>query len=324
MPSLGWRGTFLIIGSLGFVWVTVWIALVRGKRSGMLARQKPATGGERATTGGWSQLSPAAGMAFAGVAIAVVGACSMARWYGLAAVWVAIALAMLGPLAIAGFLPRQAFGELGWTTSLHEIARLRRFWILAVVSISINICWHFLVNWIPTYLRDDRGLGRSASGYLTSATFLAADLGNLGGGALALGLAAMGAAVVRARLAVMSVCVILVLIGTGLAMPQRDFSAIVLLCLMAAGTAAFMANYFSFTQEVSPKHTGLVAGYLGGLGNLTVAAYQPFAGAIRDWTGSLIVNFVIVGVAPLVGLTVLILGWNGKQHDGQNRPENGT
>ncbi len=321
MPSFGWRGTFLVIGSLGFVWVTVWVALVRGPRSGMLARQKPATAGERANAGGWLQLSPAAGMAFGGVAIAVVAACSLARWYGLAAVWVAIAVAMLGPLGVAGFLPRDAFGGLGWATTLHEIARLKRFWILAVVSISINICWHFLVNWIPTYLRDDRGLGRSASGYLTSATFLAADLGNLGGGALSLGLAAMGAAVVRARLAVMSVCMVLILIGTGLAMPQSDVSAIVLLCLMAAGTAAFMANYFSFTQDVSPKHTGLVAGYLGGLGNLTVAAYQPFAGAIRDWTGSLIVNFVIVGLAPLLGLTVLIVGWTAKPPE---RPSNSS
>ncbi len=182
MPSLGWRGTFLAIGSLGFVWVTVWVALVRGPRSGMLARQKPAISGERPTTGGRPQLSPPAGAAFAGVAIAVVVACGLARWYGLAAVWVAIAVAMLGPLAVAGFLPRHALGGLGWATSLHEIARLKRFWILAVVSISINICWHFLVNWIPTYLRDDRGMNRSVSGYLTSATFLAADLGNLGGG----------------------------------------------------------------------------------------------------------------------------------------------
>jgi MFS transporter, ACS family, aldohexuronate transporter len=315
MPSLGWRGTFLVIGSLGFVWVFVWVALVRGPRSGMLARQGSAPTGEPAATRGWSQLSPAAAIAFGGVAIAVVVACSFVRWYGLTAVWVAIALAMLGPLAVAGFLPRNAFGGLGWATGLHEIARLRRFWILAIVSISINICWHFLVNWIPTYLRDDRGLGRSASGYLTSATFLAADLGNLGGGALSLGLAAMGVAVIRARLAVMSLCMVLILIGTGLVMPQSDFSAIALLCLMAAGTAAFMANYFSFTQDVSARHTGLVAGYLGGLGNLTVAAYQPFAGAIRDRTGSLIINFMIVGLAPLLGLTVLILGWNAKRQE---------
>ena len=96
-------------------------------------------------------------------------------------------------------------------------------------------------------------------------------------------------------------------------MRQTDLSAIILLCLMAAGTAAFMANYFAFTQDVAPRHTGLVAGYLGGLGNLTVAGYQPLAGALRDWTGSFIANFVIVGLAPVVGMIVLVFYWGDKE-----------
>ena len=40
-----------------------------------------------------------------------------------------------------------------------------------------------------------------------------------------------------------------------------------------------------------------------------MAAYLPFAGALRDWTGSFTANFVIVGLAPVVGITVLVLGW---------------
>ena len=120
------------------------------------------------------------------------------------------------------------------------------------------------------------------------------------------------------RMTVMCLCMILILAGPALAMPQGDISVIVLLCLMAAGTAAFMANYFSFTQEVSSRHTGLVAGYLGGLGNLFVAAYLPFAGALRDWTGSFTANFVIVGLAPLVGITVLVLGWGHARGGGES------
>ena len=120
-------------------------------------------------------------------------------------------------------------------------------------------------------------------------------------------------------MAVMSLCMVLILAGTGLSMPQSDISVIVLLCLMAAGTAAFMANYFSFTQDVCPQHTGLVVGYLGGLGNLFVAAYLPFAGALRDWTGSFIANFVIVGLSPLVGITVLVLGWGQERRQTSGR-----
>ena len=246
---------------------------------------------------------------FALVAIAAVTSAGLVIRFGPVAVWFGIAIAMIGPLIAAGLLPREDLGGVRWATSLHEIARLRRFWILVVVSISINICWHFLVNWIPTYLRSDRKLSEWASGHLTAATFLAADVGNLSGGFLSLALAAWGRSVVRARISVMSLCMILILSGTGLSVAGSDVSVIVLLCLMASGTAAFMANYFSFTQDVSPTHTGLVVGYLGGLGNLFVAGYQPLAGALRDWTGSFTANFVIVGIAPLVGMTVLILGW---------------
>ena len=63
-------------------------------------------------------------------------------------------------------------------------------------------------------------------------------------------------------------------------------TAVVLLSVIAAGTAAFMANYFAFTQEVSARHTGLVVGYLGALGNLFAAGFQPFAGKVKDLTGS--------------------------------------
>jgi ACS family hexuronate transporter-like MFS transporter len=89
--------------------------------------------------------------------------------------------------------------------------------------------------------------------------------------------------------------------------------AVVVLAVMAAGTAAFMANYFAFTQEVSSRHTGLVVGYLGGIGNLFVAGFQPFAGLVKDRTGSFSLIFVLIGIAPLVGLGALLWGWNGDE-----------
>jgi ACS family hexuronate transporter-like MFS transporter len=84
---------------------------------------------------------------------------------------------------------------------------------------------------------------------------------------------------------------------------------VVLLGLMALGTAAFMANYFSFAQEVSARHTGLIVGILGGLGNLAVAGFLPVAGRVKDSTGSFAPIFVLVGLLPFVGLGILLLGW---------------
>ncbi len=156
MPKLGWRATFLAIGAAGFVWVAAWLFLVRGPRSGMLAGRQAEAAGKAPGSKGWHRLSLPARTAFACVFIVAVGLAVSAKWYGQSAMWLGIALAMLGPLAVAAVFPRQHLAGAGWATSLHEIARLRRFWILVVVSISINICWHFLINWIPTFLSRER------------------------------------------------------------------------------------------------------------------------------------------------------------------------
>ncbi len=313
VPTMGWRAAFAVIGSVGFVWVIVWLVAVRGEPALALARQKVQSSSDKKETG---SLSPAARFALGLVLVAAVAESCTAVRFGLAALWLGIAIAMLGPLAVTSVLPRQHFRGDSLAARLAEIVRLRRFWIMVVVSISINLCWHFLVNWVPTYLKNERGLSEAAGNYSSAATFLAADAGNLAGGALALFLAAAGLLVVRARQAVMGIGTVLILAGVGLAVPQRDLTALVLLALMAAGTAAFMANFFAFAQEVSGRHTGLVVGYLGGLGNLFVARSQPVFGSIKDRTGSFALCFLLVGLLPLLGLAALYWGWgSGSEAD---------
>ena len=113
----------------------------------------------------------------------------------------------------------------------------------------------------------------------------------------------------------MSLCTLLIVSGISVSMAPNVTTAVLLLSVMAAGTAAFMANYFAFTQEVSSRHTGLVVGYLGGIGNLFVAGIQPVAGLVKDRTGSLSLIFLLIGLAPVVGLGALIWGWNDMVHD---------
>lgn len=108
----------------------------------------------------------------------------------------------------------------------------------------------------------------------------------------------------------MTLCTLLILSGISVRVAPNVTVAVIVLAVMATGTAAFMANYFAFTQEVSLRHTGLVVGYLGGIGNLFVAGFQPFAGLVKDRTGSFSLIFLLIGVAPLIGLGALLWGWN--------------
>jgi MFS transporter, ACS family, hexuronate transporter len=306
-PRYGWRTTFVVIGSAGFVWVAAWLFLVQGKERRLLAKPDRQ---EDPSAGNGQPLLGTARAGFGGVIVAALVIAFSAIWYGRSAIWLGIAVAMVGPLLISLLLRADQLPATGWAASLGEVVRHRKFWILVVVSISINICWHFLTNWIPSYLKDERGLNDQTGNYLSAVTFLAADLGNLAGGWLSRRLVTLGLSVVRARQFVMSLCTVMILVGPGVCFRQSDTSAMVLLSIMAAGTAAFMANYFAFTQDVAARHTGLIVGYLGGLGNLFVARFQPIFGSIKDFTGSFTLNFLIVAVAPVVGLACLLWGWN--------------
>lgn len=231
------------------------------------------------------------------------------RPYRLASIWWGVALLMVGLLVVSAALPMRALDGSEWTRSLGEVVRLRRFWVLVAVSVTVNVCWHFLVNWLPTYLKTDRGMAFLAGSLLSAVPFLAADAGNLLGGDLSRRLARRGFTPARARLAVLSGCVFLISAGTMVGTVQNDALTIALLAVMALGTAAFMANYFAFCQEVSAPHTGLIVGILGGLGNLFAAGFSPIAGRIKDTTGSFGVVFVVVGLLPFIGLAALWLAW---------------
>ncbi len=316
--AFGWRSSFAVIGSAGFVWVAVWLVLVRGESRRLLARpdRKDRLPIDELETGPVrSRLPTSVSAAFGGVLIVALVEVLSAFYYGLTSIWIGIALAMLGPLAVAGVVPLHLLKGAPWASSLGEMVRNRRFWILVVVSISINICWHFLVNWVPTYLKDERGLKFEAGNFLSTIPFLAADGGNLLGGWLARLIAHRGGSAGRARQVVMAAAVPLI-VASGLSVGRATNlpTAVFLVSTMAAGTAAFMANYFSFTQEVSTRHTGLVVGYLGAIGNLFVAGFQPLAGKMKDFTGSFTLVFVIAGVAPVIGLAALLWGWKGQEN----------
>jgi cyanate permease len=169
---------------------------------------------------------------------------------------------------------------------------------------------------MPTYLREDRGMSFLASGLWAAVPFLAADVGNLGGGGLSRWLASRGSATVRARVLVMGGCTLLATSAAGVALADHNGLVVALLAVAALGIAAFMANYFAFTQEVSAAHTGLVVGILGGLGNLLAAGILPFAGLIKDRTGSFAPIFVLVGILPFAGLAALAFAWGNDPSTG--------
>jgi MFS family permease len=216
---------------------------------------------------------------------------------------------MIGVLVAARLMPDEWLSGADWARSLGEVVRQRRFWVAAAVGVTINVTWHFLVNWMAIFFQEERRLGLLVGGMVSSLPFLAADLGNLGGGTLTRVLARRAMTTTMARKVVMAGCLLLVASGILVGFVQSVAMVVGLLCLTALGAAAYMVNYFAFAQDVAPRHTGLVIGYLGGLGNLFAAAFMPVAGWISRGSWGFAPNFMIVGLLPLAGLATLLLAW---------------
>ncbi len=331
-----WRLPFVVIGSFGFVWVVAWIILLGGPRRDLLAGRRSDNSETNA-----APLSMRAWWSFGGVLVAACACGLFWKWIGIYAVWAGIAVLMLGVLVAARVVPTDSLRGADWAESLGAVVRLRRFWILMIVTVSINVCWHFLLNWIPTYIREDvttprwlqSGVAKPLSQVLEivfrkgvdpltvgktlllTLPFLAADAGNLVGGSLARMLAGRGFRPARARLIVIGLFTFVISSGAWVGRTESAYVAIYLLSLMALGTAAFMANYFAFAQEVSARHTGLVVGVLGAFGNLFAAGFMPFAGAVKDATGGFAPIFILVALMPFVGLAALLLGWGHAADD---------
>ncbi len=327
-PILGWSGAFVAIGSLGFLWTGAWLWFLRGTRGAVLAQiEQDVEASEvrsRKSAGSVSAIASFLGL-FAGAVVLGVYL-YQTTLLGLYGLWIAVATFMFGSLFLALALPTKVLDASNWSRALGFVVRKRRFWILAVVSMSINVCWHFLVNWLPAFLQEDRdwsflvrwfggvsflGDRKQSIGLILSVVpFLAADAGNLSGGWFSRLLAQrFGLSPASARKIVMAVCTLLISSGALVQFAKSNTAVIFLLVLMALGTAAFMANMFAFTQDVSHAHTGLVVGVLGGLANLCSAGFQPLAGRIKDEMGHYGLVFQIVGLLPFVGLAALVVGW---------------
>jgi ACS family hexuronate transporter-like MFS transporter len=185
----------------------------------------------------------------------------------------------------------------------------RRFWVLLLVVWSINITWHYFRVWLPLFLQEYHGYTEGQTQAFTSAYYLATDAGSLCAGFGTLWLVRRGLTVHHSRVAVFGACTLL----TTLSLVAVNLSAgpLLLLVLLVIGFAALglFPVYYSFSQELTVRHQGKVTGLLGFLNWMVVGTFQLWVGSSIDETKSYADGLTMAGLAPLVGLTVLVLFW---------------
>jgi ACS family hexuronate transporter-like MFS transporter len=81
------------------------------------------------------------------------------------------------------------------------------------------------------------------------------------------------------------------------------------LLLIGAGAMGLFPCYYSFAQDVSPRHLGKASGLLAAIGWLIASPIQKGFGRLIDQTGSFDTGITLAGLAPAVAIAVIMIFW---------------
>lgn len=207
----------------------------------------------------------------------------------------------------------------GFLTIYYEFVRTPQFWWVFIVAITVNPCFYYTVNWLPTYFVQARGLVPGAKlGVMLTAIFLSLDIGNVGGGAGTLWLARRYRSVETARRIVFLTATGLVCICAFVPFIATPWGAVAALGAVNLGLGIWNSMYLTLAQEVSSTHVSTAAGTLSGFGSLV--------GALAMWAVGDVTQVVGGFTIPMVGVTVAIIlaaigGWAASRRPTDGQPK---
>jgi ACS family hexuronate transporter-like MFS transporter len=236
----------------------------------------------------------------------ILGAAGAAGWRGS---FVAVAaLGLVWFLAWVPFTGRHGFDRI-WRSEIpparagaayRALLRSGPFWRVFVVSVLVNPCLYFNLNWLPTYFSQQRGIapGRELGTALT-VIYLGLDSGYLCCG-FAVRLLARRMPLLHARRAVFTLASGLMCISALVPALADPAWAIGALSVVNMAIGVWIAMYLTMAQEVSETHVSTAAGLLGGMGSLAGALAMWWVGEVSKKTGSFALPLIAVTAAGLV------------------------
>jgi ACS family hexuronate transporter-like MFS transporter len=221
---------------------------------------------------------------------------------------VKVAVAGLGIAAVCRWLFRNTAADfVGERLPRRDF--LRRFWVLVVLVVSINTTWHFFRPWLPLFLQRQHGYTEEEYNWFTTAYYLSTDAGSLGCGFAALWLARRTGSVHGSRVVVFAACAGLTTLSVLAAVLPKGVLLLQTLLVIGFGSLGLFPVYYSFSQELTTRHQGKLTGSIGCINWLMMYLLQACVGEFVKQTGSYSLGVAAAGLAPLAGLTALLLLW---------------
>ncbi len=224
--------------------------------------------------------------------------------------WAFVAVGALGAVWFAAwiFFTRAARLAPAWRPAAgrqrpsgYRVVLLPQFWRVFGVTLLVNPCLYFELNWLPTYFVQHRGFeaGQKLVWALT-AIYVGLDLGYLASGAAALWLARRGLAIRRARRVVFLAASALMLVSAVVPFLPGFPAALSALMVVNFAIGVWIPVYLTMAQEVSTEHVSTAAGLLGGSGSLAGALAMWGVGRVTQRTGSFAIPMAAVSVAAVL------------------------
>ena len=185
----------------------------------------------------------------------------------------------------------------------------RRFLALAVVVVVINMTWQYFRVWLPKMLEQYYGYRPNQVRWIVTAYYIATDVGCIAAGVSVKWLAARDWNVHRARMVTFSICAALTALSTVASQLPAGPLLLVVFFVIGFGALGLFPNYYSFTQELSARHQGIISGSLGFLTWIITSDMQERVGKVIDKTHSYTNTTFYIGLLPLLGCAALWLLW---------------
>jgi len=203
-------------------------------------------------------------------------------------------------------VPATPSAESEQSVPFWKIPLSRLFWVALMVSLTVNVCWHFFRAWLPRILKKDLGYTEREMLWMLAGFFVAADLGCMLAGYSTRRLTQAGFSVERSRKLVSLGTSLLCLLAIPLALKPAAWLAVPLVLLVAAGAMGGFANMFALAQETAPRHTAKIVGIVSCVPWLALAWLNPIIGGLADQSGTFAPTVMCVSCVPLCGS---LFGW---------------
>jgi hypothetical protein len=293
-----WRLVFLAVGGVGVTWVLLWLPSVRAAD---LVLPPPSPGPTLISVLGWL-----AGLLVLDFTLHLPAVKAEVPWLPAPA---KIVITLLGVLFVFLWLRRATSDD----TTLPRRTFFRRFWVLVALVVSINTTWHFLRAWLPLFLYAKHGYSVRQSSDFFIGYYLATDIGSLTAGFVTLLLVRGGWSVFGSRTIVFVFCAGLTLLSLLVTHLETGWALQLVLMVVGFGSLGLFPVYYAFSQELTTRHQGKVTGCLGCIVWLVMSLLHELVGDWVNHTKSYAEGLALAGLAPLVGLTALVIFWRPKE-----------